>query len=597
MSDMMNLVDCDLWADINTYFPERETFPELRSQIQPPISPEDPDSQEQVDNTTRSLYGQTGDVIEQERSGQNLGHKEYRGLSEEEQKATLSPAHPAKRIRLEPAYTQDDSFLLPQLAAKPPADSPNLNSSSSNNSATVLSNDPTNPVTSSKVNNSEDFVCQVTGCNKSLCSKSNRDRHMKTHDSIQEWQCQVCGKSLSEERWVRRHQRNPRFTECNNAWKAGLLPGSDGYVPPSVDPYSGRPINRSYGSSFVGNRNGEAASLSSSVEQQTYGVPFTAPSAQPRLQLPPTSSFYGRNCLPQEEGLVNARPGYASRTHPTLGHASQSFVTRRPHLGIQRNHPQKSHTSPLYRTNQVHVPSESSATARSHRRYPGRQRSSYSSGTYPSLNIQQEVQNSDTGTNYPGKFRAVSDLHQPPTSGYHAQHGSISQPQICPPLRGYRARTQDQRITGPVYDSIVSSANVSLPLVYDSRSPAISSRLSGFESGLNQLQPSFASLRNNKLNSTSGYEFGSGSRHSEFEPSLPVLTGTGGDFLESSPPPNKLNLGPRGGFSYTIHDRTGSASDGYSLFSRNSAQATGLSEGFTWSFFDAENYNEYGPVI
>ncbi|KAL2062490.1 hypothetical protein VTL71DRAFT_6756 [Oculimacula yallundae] len=81
------------------------------------------------------------------------------------------------------------------------------------------------------------WACTRPPCTKTYKTISSVDRHVeaKHNGPVQRFNCPTCNGSFSEERFVRRHQATTsvRFARCNDAWNAGLVPGSPGYVAPS----------------------------------------------------------------------------------------------------------------------------------------------------------------------------------------------------------------------------------------------------------------------------------------------------------------------------------------------------------------------------
>ena len=221
----------------------------------------------------------------------------------------ISLTRPAKRIRLDPAHIRRDFNPEHRLARSSPT--PSLRPQSTTNDQTA--HQPVTSATSDSSQQDGSFVCPISGCKKTLCNKANLTRHIKTHSGVKEWACQVCKKEISEERWVRRHQQNPnpKFKKCNDAWQAGLLPGSDGYVPPEYDPWTGEQLNDSYGSA----RKGGSPSGSSSVEQESsYNGPHSIHQGI-RVGLHSLDSHY-----PQTDDLQRQKLGYNQRGSDPSAH-------------------------------------------------------------------------------------------------------------------------------------------------------------------------------------------------------------------------------------------------------------------------------------
>ncbi|KAH7390355.1 hypothetical protein BKA64DRAFT_645270 [Cadophora sp. MPI-SDFR-AT-0126] len=259
MSDLLNFVDSDLPFDDSffQYFesknaPRGEPYQPPRNQTMESHYDIRPSNiQQEVEELARGSDKQMGTIANMRQVRRVQGpefQQQWRSEDEEKgiRKSVQSPPRNTNRFGI--AQATNILVALPHIVANPPAYSSTTPSLSHTPlpSPSVAEESPTE---SGKY--AGNFACPVSGCNKRLSCKGNLNRHLKTHTDAKDWACQVCKRPFSEERWVRRHQQNPNFKDCYAAWVAGLLPGSPGYVPPSLDPLTGKPTNRSCGDAYV----------------------------------------------------------------------------------------------------------------------------------------------------------------------------------------------------------------------------------------------------------------------------------------------------------------------------------------------------------
>ncbi|KAH7390356.1 hypothetical protein BKA64DRAFT_710910 [Cadophora sp. MPI-SDFR-AT-0126] len=83
------------------------------------------------------------------------------------------------------------------------------------------------------------WLCTRPPCKNTFADKNSVKRHVHTvHDGARDYECEICHHTFSDARRRIGHLKNtnPRYKECNNAWKAGRVPGAPGYIAPVLAP-------------------------------------------------------------------------------------------------------------------------------------------------------------------------------------------------------------------------------------------------------------------------------------------------------------------------------------------------------------------------
>ncbi|PVH72397.1 hypothetical protein DL98DRAFT_596046 [Cadophora sp. DSE1049] len=563
-----------------------------------------PNSQQEEEEVARGSYGKHGTISEMERVRHVQGQKyQQQWASEDRQKGVRKSVRPppGRRIRRRTIKLPNEYVALPQIAASSTDYSSDAPLSSYNPATPPSVADPCSADSSKET---EDFACPVPGCSKTLCSKSNLNRHMKTHDDAKDWACQVCKKLISEERWVRRHQQNPKFKDCYAAWVAGLLPGSEGYVPPSFDPLTGKPTNRSHGTSYIGGRNratqnGGIPTTSSSIQQQSYTGPSSVHQNDPLIPLPQVSRRPQPTTAQQEE-VVKTRRGYYLSTHQTLQHPDQTIGTGGPSSGLQTDYCAQPYTTAEQSRSGSYISARGNATLPSFDQHPVVSGALYLPGNNANSNIPSSMQTLEMKQYSQERLRAVSHPGQPFSLGYVAEPSNFNGFQGSRQSVSYYPSAQTQLDVRSSQSGYITSANVPPPYIYDDRPLATIRPVSAFGSGSAVPPSSYISFVDNNYTSGLGFIFGSDdSSSSEFHPTFGPFTSlppTGSDPLPTLPPRNNRDIASQQPFQQTMQGRTGTGStfSGDSLYSQNSRQTNDGMDDFMWSGDDTNGNNTNG---
>ncbi|KAH6705383.1 hypothetical protein BKA61DRAFT_699105 [Leptodontidium sp. MPI-SDFR-AT-0119] len=252
------------------------------------------------DEEHQSMYTQSqlGYDDEEEGEEEEYDGEDEKGEYEEWKEGGNEQPHPppSKRQRLDP-HTTTIADQSPSFATS--GQSKALAASSSIHRSVTIKGQVYH------INSGGGWLCTRTPCPKTFATKGGLERHVKDkHDSMgARYSCIICHRTFQEKHLVKRHQKtlSKNFSACNNAWYAGLVPGSPGYAgrlgdipmvlpnshPTPIGPTStiplvaasaGLPSDQNtppiYGGSPLSNQNFQTREASSTLAQATsQGLP------------------------------------------------------------------------------------------------------------------------------------------------------------------------------------------------------------------------------------------------------------------------------------------------------------------------------------